>query len=430
MNSWDCFDTLIARRFVHPYSVFDEVGKRLNIANFRELRISAERNGGTSYEKIYKNLPGVDPSVELAVEHEHCFPIVENLEKVGDGDLIVSDMYLDKDVILSLLRNCGLQKNVTVEVSYGGKHTGEVWKRFGQENIGINVHHGDNHHADINQARSHGFNVCLLEQHKMTRYEEEIAKHNFELACFIRYMRLQFSYNLFKSKKIDLKDALDFWSTQANWNIPILILFCKYLEDEPGELGFLYRDCHFLHELYEQITGRKSTGINCSRMAIESACPFFNSYFTEICKNKTLVELHASGRSLRKILTQNKLITLTRCGPEDKKTNIFLPVIESCEDTIEKTNPFGLGALAGMSKEGKFVRIPCEHSGDDLFIMECVKKTALAACKLFNIPRKDSLIAQIHDRKVLSGFPIIKPAKIHVANHVLCSSEKYSYTDK
>jgi len=39
MISWDCFDTLVARRFFEPTSIFDEVGKRLNIPNFKvEMR--------------------------------------------------------------------------------------------------------------------------------------------------------------------------------------------------------------------------------------------------------------------------------------------------------------------------------------------------------------------------------------------------------
>jgi predicted HAD superfamily hydrolase len=126
MNSWDVFDTLLARKFINPKTVFDEVEKRIGDPEFKSKRIAAEketkRDEG-NYWDIYRLLPEYDPQVELDVEMEHNYPIMENLMRVQDGDLILSDMYLPPDFIMSMLRNCGLEADVDIIVTrYGKKH--------------------------------------------------------------------------------------------------------------------------------------------------------------------------------------------------------------------------------------------------------------------------------------------------------------------
>jgi predicted HAD superfamily hydrolase len=145
MISWDCFDTLVARRFFEPTSIFDEVGKRLNIPNFKKMRIAAERTSDGTYDGIYRNLPGIDAMVEFQVELEHCFGIVENINKVQDGDIIVSDMYFNSDQVLKILINCGLKKQVSITVTAGGKKKGWVWDTIPRPEL----HIGDNEHSDV-----------------------------------------------------------------------------------------------------------------------------------------------------------------------------------------------------------------------------------------------------------------------------------------
>ena len=87
MKSWDCFDTLIARRFYDPKTIFDEVSRRIGDPTFREKRIQAERacNQNTkTYSDIYQRLPDYSPEIEFSVELEHNYPIVENMQKVQE----------------------------------------------------------------------------------------------------------------------------------------------------------------------------------------------------------------------------------------------------------------------------------------------------------------------------------------------------------
>jgi hypothetical protein len=122
MKSWDCFDTLITRRFYHPHSIHDEVGKRLGIDGYTKQRLRAEKKTNGTIQGIYNNLPGIDPSVEFQVEMDHCFGIVNMLNAVSDGDLIISDMYFTSEQVYKLLKTkrlfkCCLVQSINLSIS-------------------------------------------------------------------------------------------------------------------------------------------------------------------------------------------------------------------------------------------------------------------------------------------------------------------------
>jgi predicted HAD superfamily hydrolase len=121
MNSWDCFDTLVARRFFHPHSIFEEVERISGCKGFVKLRKSFEKTGNLTYKEIYDQITDVDPDLEFNLELEHCFGIPENINKVKDGDIIISDMYLSESQVRKILENCGLKKDVKIIVTLDGK---------------------------------------------------------------------------------------------------------------------------------------------------------------------------------------------------------------------------------------------------------------------------------------------------------------------
>jgi predicted HAD superfamily hydrolase len=209
MNSWDCFDTLVARRFVEPYTIFEEVGRRLGIEKFSKLRRWAEKNSDRTYEGIYKNLPNIDSNIEFQVELEHCFGIVENINKVQDGDIIVSDMYLTKDQIRQILISCGLKKDVEIYVTPDGKHRGTIWSSLPK----IDLHVGDNLRSDVESPRSYGITAEHYTGHQFNETEKFVSDFDFELACWMRYVRLQCPYS--RGDKL-------FWLDQSNLNLPVL----------------------------------------------------------------------------------------------------------------------------------------------------------------------------------------------------------------
>jgi len=334
MNSWDCFDTLIARRFYHPYTVFDEVGKRLKIKNFRELRISAEINSDNTYEGIYKNLPGIDPGIEKQVELEHCFPILENLNKVQDGDLILSDIYHTAEFVEKLLRNCGLTKNVKFVVTADGKSKGWIWNKLPS----ITLHVGDNERSDIKSAKKHGITAELYTGCHFTPHELKIKETNEDLACWIRYVRLSCPY------QDDISKSL--WMDQANFNLPVLTL--ASLELPKVDIAFNFRDCVYWKPLYEAIFNCQTTRFDSSRYCYNNPSPEYTDYVHTTTKNKLIVDLQGTGKSAIAFFNNVPNIMFI-CGIP--KTGIQVLIIQE-GDAIERHNCAEIGTLIGWNSTG------------------------------------------------------------------------------
>ena len=187
--SFDIFDTLILRPFPQPSDLFEIVGVRLGIANFREIRINAERdaraeaialNGNdevTIYD-IYKRVSkrtGIDMNAgvetELAAEKEYCFAdpymkeVYEILLDLGKEIVITSDMYIPHDSMEGLLSECGYAgyKKLYVSCDYRcSKHSGGLFERLVSEHKGRKIIHiGDNYVSDFESAKKSGIAAKL-----------------------------------------------------------------------------------------------------------------------------------------------------------------------------------------------------------------------------------------------------------------------------
>jgi hypothetical protein len=204
MNSWDCFDTLIARSFHSPKSIFDIVGKKIGDLSFTQKRIDAERlSKHKTYEDIYAHLPQYDSTLEIQTEKEYSFPILENWNRVKDGDIIISDMYLSSSQIRDLLDHHGFNKDIRIISTYGGKHSGRVWSSLKNSKINIENHYGDNLHSDIKMSRSFGFNSIFFGGNEFTQEERYLSDNNqYFLAALMRRARLSNPYFAPKSSFI------------------------------------------------------------------------------------------------------------------------------------------------------------------------------------------------------------------------------------
>ena len=182
--SFDIFDTLVLRSFSDPKDLFYIVGKRLDMPEFYNLRIQAEKkakefatvqNGSrevTIYEiyEIIERITGVPKDVgvktEFEVELQYCKAnpylkqIFDMLVEQQKTIIIVSDMYLPHDMMKRLLEHCGYCKYEKLYVScdYGyGKNTKGLYQHVLQDYPGKGiVHIGDNAQADVNCAKECG----------------------------------------------------------------------------------------------------------------------------------------------------------------------------------------------------------------------------------------------------------------------------------
>jgi len=297
MNSWDCFDTLIARIYYDPKTIFDEVGRRINDLDFKEKRIRAEKKSKIkSYEDIYKRLPEYNPAIELDVELEHNFPIVENIKKVKHGDLILSDMYLPKEFIMKLLRNCGLTANVDIIVTPNGKKKGWIWDSVKQK-YNIQKHYGDNYKSDVLSAQNNDVFGVHDTAFNFNSLEKQIYEKDTNLACWMRYVRLQCPYNDPKQQEI--------WNDQANINLPVLALATLELPNKP--IAFTMRDCVYWQPLYKAMTGNSSTTLYSSRHCYKNPNEHFIEYIRQTSNGKIIVDLLGSGKSIHNFFKNQHL---------------------------------------------------------------------------------------------------------------------------
>src|SRR5262245_31827283 len=113
INSFDVFDTLIARRGVEPVSVLHKLEARSGIVGLAAARGRADQRLGAQgkpyqlaniWDEVRRALGLTADAarrlmeLEVQIEHEAVVPIRENLARVGDGDLLVSDTYLSSDI--------------------------------------------------------------------------------------------------------------------------------------------------------------------------------------------------------------------------------------------------------------------------------------------------------------------------------------------
>lgn len=370
MNSWDCFDTLVARRYQTHHAVFDEVGRKLSVPNFKNLRIDAEKKSNGTYIDIYRQMPDIDPSIEISVDLDHCFPILENINKVQDDDIIISDIYYSKEIVEKILKKCGLNKNVKFYVSPDGKRKGNVWKEVGA----IKLHTGDNKKTDVKSPRNFGINSYHYTGSFFNETEDYISKTNLHLALWMRLVRLHCPYADDHSKNI--------WEDQTNFNLPILALSSLELPDK--KIAFTYRDSVFWKPLYEKLTGNQSVRFDSSRALLNNPTDQFKKYVKEHIEGCVIADLQGTGRSLLNFFSEPPEIYFI--GGKLKDHPQLKSISGLRAPAIEKHNCSDQGSLIGWDETG-MIREDLEHDNTVTSIQHSVVNIAIENIRYFNIQK-------------------------------------------
>ena len=367
MNSWDCFDTLIARLHYYPKTVFDEVGRRIGDPDFRTKRVRAEKESNKTYEDIYARLPGIDPQVELDVELEHNFAINENIIRVRDGDLILSDMYLPPEFIMKMLRNVGMFADVDIIVTPNGKKKGWIWESV-KEKYNIENHYGDNKKSDVLSAQANGVNGVHYTNFELNDIERMVYKHDKQLALWMRCTRLQCPFNDERHIK--------FWNDQANINLPVLALATLELPDTP--IAFSYRDCYNWQKIYEAMTGKQGYRLDVSRKMYLEPNEHFKNYMKFVKEiGATIVDMQGKGRSILSFYDGKPPNTLYIGG---KTPDYITQLVEYNTKSMEKHNCFEEGPVIDFNERGA-VRGVNDHPSD---VADIHKKAGQAATRYIN----------------------------------------------
>ncbi len=408
-TSWDCFDTLVTRVRFDPLTVFDWMGKKHGLANFTHRRKAAESRAPDTLFSIYEELAkdyqwteeekAFYKKAEIQAEIEQCVPIQENLRRVKDGDLIVSDMYLPREVIEGILRKNGLNKAVSIHVSTGGKSSGTIWKFLPP----IDLHVGDNLHSDVNSPNAYGISAEHYTNFHYSTLEQLIGG---DLALLIRVVRLANPYEPGTTLH-------RMWLEQSQLNVPALILAAASLP--PENLAFVHRDCVHLQRIHEQLHGCQNVAFHCSRIAMEEKGREWNDYVLNTAKGRTIVDLQGTGGSIGRYWAEAfyerpEIIYVTGMMAVGKAL-ITIPT-----DVIERFNSSPLGSLGRFPE-----RFENEFDQD---VLECQKLAidkTIQYMPYFSLKQENlSLLARLVSLMYNSHTPALNK---HRSNHSIDGEE-------
>jgi hypothetical protein len=260
VNSFDVFDTLIARRCVDAARIFEALEVTHGVAGFARSRREAEwavSGPDLTLDGIYgelahrlalsPELAGALRQAEIDAELASVIPIAENLERVKDGDLLLSDMYLPADVISALLERAGLKSRVGLVVTATGKQSGAVWRQV-RAGVPVNRHLGDNLHSDVEMPRRFGIGSEQTRLAEPTSVEQWCLENGLRaLGELIRAARLRIATSGPLARRLSL--------VQTQYNFPMLLFASIALRRHAMAIGatrllFASRDCHLWHALH------------------------------------------------------------------------------------------------------------------------------------------------------------------------------------
>lgn len=312
MNSFDIFDTLISRGTIGNHlRLFDEVGRRIGISDFRAKRIAAERIFQAqqleyTLEDIYEEL-GMPhhAQTEWDLELECVQPIKQNIHLLDlKKDILVSDMYLGEDRVRILLKKAGINFDGPIFISCYGKLTGAVWDEIKKQNLRPDTHRGDNPNTDVRSPNRFGIRGLQVRT-QMNEVEKFYAQYDENLAWWIRSARL-------KHILVESREQINFFEIQYNapllWSISAR-LYDYFNERNLNKFLFMARDTfllqHFFDTLYPDIPHEY---LFISRDALLKKSDSYMKYLNKRLKKDTsLVDLSASCGSLKFALDKIKI---------------------------------------------------------------------------------------------------------------------------
>ena len=314
VHSFDIFDTLLARSVQNPTDIYKLVETNFPYTNFAKLRHEAHIISNNTIDDIYikfKVLTGESDDIinklrdfEIETEMKNTIPIITNISKIQDGDILVSDMYLRHSDITRLLDYHSISKKITLYVQPDGKSSGRIWPEL-KNKYNIMYHMGDNLYSDIEMASRYNINTVYTEIHKFTRLESQLVDIDFELNRLLRTFRLSNPYSI---------DSIEYniFSQQIEYNIPILLFICRKLanilkKENRDTVLFLTRDGCFIIQLFSYLyPNYKSIYLHSSRIINKVYNEEYVNYLKSLYKKDECImfDLHGSFSSGRELFIE------------------------------------------------------------------------------------------------------------------------------
>lgn len=373
VHSFDIFDTLLARNTLLPTDVFDRVEAQ-GVTNFKQNRLLAQSRSEQAFDKIYmeyQKITGIDSvecarvqALEIEAEKACLFLIKKQAARVQSGDILVSDMYLPHDVILSLLRHAGFEQDVTLFVSPAGKAAGYIWPEI-QKQFVVSQHFGDNVHSDVQGPRKAGIATEHVTDSVLSELEQYLvqqgARHT---ALCVRQFRLS-------NPHPEHSRAHRLYEVQARFNLPVLLLQANQLRMLMAREGLTrllltMRDsCVLIHLMQALFPDLDVRALHASRRAYVQADAAFIDYVrAAFVPNETLIfDVHGAFKTGSQFFEQHlgvaprvHLLDLASARYSGQSNITYAGQVNS--NVFEKLNLAPFGTVMTVDEQGVPVRAP------------------------------------------------------------------------
>ncbi|MGN7169707.1 rhamnan synthesis F family protein [Paenibacillus cellulositrophicus] len=323
--SFDVFDTLITRPLIDPNSAFDLINNQIrglginidyvSIRKNAELNVRLKKNfiGDCDIDEIYDefcNLSNLDKetsekikNIEISNEINLSLPryevvkLLKELFRRGIKIVLISDMYLKEDHVISILNKHGISEYHELWISSKTgirKDSGEVWDKYADKYRSLNpVHIGDNERSDIQIPTEKGIYTIHTMNGKSIFENTEFGnfllgradEKNWSDSAILGLITSKYLNNPYVLNETEGKFILsDFKKLGYSIFGPVFVYFftwlLKRIENEGIKcLLFPAREGYFLKELYDFIISRvgnsnhpsESTYLLASRRAVSVA---------------------------------------------------------------------------------------------------------------------------------------------------------------
>lgn len=322
--SFDIFDTLLQRDCISPKDIFKRVGLRLDsypksADNFVQERVAAERRAAKAAEKtgrsdptlrgIYAQIKSLtdeecDRAIDYEIEEEekalNVRPIgkflFDEAQKAGKTIILVSDMYLPKNVVASFLQKNGFSgyDQLFVSVESGcSKRNGALFRHLIQKRtyiLGQTLHIGDNPNGDVIQAAKLGLEVAYIPRPTAnfqescsfmeTAFKEITAGRNLDVSKILATLCHENfeNFDVLRRNSVFLNSPARFGAIALT---PFIVGFASWLHQQAKQqniqhLIFLARDAKLFHDAYsilyeDQANNCKVSYLRASRRMMRSA---------------------------------------------------------------------------------------------------------------------------------------------------------------
>ncbi|WP_025025326.1 hypothetical protein [Companilactobacillus nodensis] len=272
--SFDIFDTLVKRDVPKPSDIFNIVGSRTGISDFKNKRVKAEEmarqstNGNeVNLDDIYSELSYIPnheivKKVECQVEIEECVinkDIIDffNYCVKHKNVLIITDMYLPRHTIESILSNnqiYGYDELIISNEENSVKSNGGLFEKI-LSNHGIDyrsiIHIGNSMRADYIGAKKAHIKSIKIPTYK--NRSKESFKYMFSNQVNHDYLMS------FINNHIDSKSSYYNFGYQCFG--PLLYGFIDWLRDDLkkskfDQVLFMARDGYIMKKVYDQVSDK------------------------------------------------------------------------------------------------------------------------------------------------------------------------------